>query len=141
MHWVCSSAAPWCRISLPAGTPEGGFVLALGKAYLDDQGCCVLPAIHPWLVSHCYMGAHSAFWEKLSSLWHHKEIRVTACQEVCSEWLWVPAEKHKNRRLLCLLQNLHRIYPQSNTEATMWHDSGNMAWNEYGILTAFLLTE
>lgn len=86
--------------------------IALGKAYLDDQCCCVLLAIHPWLVSHCYMGSHSAFWEKFSSLWHHKEIGIAARQEVGSEWLWVPMEKHK--RLLCLLQYLNRIYLQFN---------------------------
>lgn len=112
--------------------------IALGKAYLDDQGCCVLFAIHPWLVCHCYMGSHCALWEEFSSFWHHKEIGIAARQEVCSERLWGPAQKHRR-----VSQHLNRIYLQSGTylQSDMWHDSGNMAWNEYGILTAFLLTE
>lgn len=97
--------------------------IALGKAYLDDQCCCVLLAIHPWLVPHCYMGSHSACWEEFSSSWHHEEIGIAARQEMCSEWLWVPAEKHRRAFYSILTEficNLTLRPPCGMTKET-WH--------------------
>lgn len=88
MHWcvpVLLFGAGFLTLLAPL---EVHLCTALGEAYLDDQRCCLLPAIHPWLVSHCNMGSHSSCWEKFSSLWHHKEIRIAARQEVSGEWLW-----------------------------------------------------
>lgn len=99
--------------------------IAFRKAYLNYQCCLMLLAIHPWPESYCYMGSHSACWKKFSSLGQHKELRIAARQEVRSEWLWVPTEK--DRRIQCLLQYLSTIYLQSNVQATMWYDSGNLA--------------